>query len=66
MGGWGLKNLPFFQRALSANTLWRILMKPGLWSKVIKAKYFPQIRFISGSDRLLRDTLKVLILGKIC
>ena len=26
-----------------ANTLWRILMKPGLWSKVIKAKYFPQI-----------------------
>jgi hypothetical protein len=43
MGGWGLRNLPFFYRALSANTLWRILMKPGLWSKVIKAKYFPHL-----------------------
>jgi hypothetical protein len=43
MGGWGLKNLSFFNRALLANTLWRILMKPGIWSKVIKAKYFPQL-----------------------
>jgi hypothetical protein len=43
MGGWGLRNLPFFYRALSANTFWRILMKPGLWSKVIKAKYFPNL-----------------------
>jgi hypothetical protein len=39
MGGWGLKNLPLFYRALSTNTLWRILTKPGLWSRVIKAKY---------------------------
>jgi ribonuclease HI len=43
MGGWGLRNLPFFYRALSANTLWRILMKPGFWNKVIKAKYFPHL-----------------------
>jgi exonuclease III len=74
MGGWGLKNLPFFQRALLANTLWRILMKPGLWSKVIKAKYFPQIpvhlwlrsttgRRIEGSHtwRNLLTTLPIIL-----
>jgi hypothetical protein len=43
MGGWGLKNLPLFYKALSANTLWRILTKPGLWSRVIKAKYLHQL-----------------------
>jgi hypothetical protein len=43
MGGWGLRNLPFFNRALLANTLWRIIMKTGIWSKVIKAKYFSQL-----------------------
>jgi hypothetical protein len=43
MGGWGLRNLPFFHRALSANTLWRILMKPGIWNRVIKAKYYPHL-----------------------
>jgi hypothetical protein len=39
MGGWGLKNLPLFHKALSTNTFWRLLTKPGLWSNVIKAKY---------------------------
>jgi hypothetical protein len=43
MGGWGLRNLLFFYRVISANTLWRILMSPGLWSKVIKDKYFPHL-----------------------
>jgi hypothetical protein len=55
MGGWGLRNLPFFNRALLANTLWRIIMKPGIWSKVIKAKYFPQLPVLfwlrSASER---------------
>jgi len=55
MGGWGLKNLPLFYKALTANTLWRILTKPGLWNRVISAKYLHQIpvhlwiRFASGS-----------------
>jgi hypothetical protein len=41
LGGWGLRHLPIFHRALLANTFWRILMKPGLWNSVIKAKYYP-------------------------
>jgi hypothetical protein len=43
LGGWGLRHLPLFHRALSANTFWRILMKPSLWSAVIKAKYYPSL-----------------------
>jgi hypothetical protein len=43
LGGWGLRHLPLFHRALSANTFWRILSKPGLWSAVIKAKYFSSL-----------------------
>jgi hypothetical protein len=43
MGGWGLRNFPFFYRELSANTFSRVLMKLNLWSKVIKAKYFPHL-----------------------
>jgi ribonuclease HI len=39
MGGWGLKNLSLFHKALSTNTFWRLLTIPGLWSTVIKAKY---------------------------
>jgi ribonuclease HI len=61
MGGWGLRHLPFFYRALSANTFWRILMKPGLWSLVIKAKYFPSlpvhIWIRSASDRPNRGSI---------
>jgi hypothetical protein len=39
MGGWGLKHLSLFQKALSTNSFWRILTKPGLWNSVISAKY---------------------------
>jgi hypothetical protein len=39
MGGWGLKNLPLFQKALTTNTFWRILTRTGIWNSVITAKY---------------------------
>jgi len=40
-GGWGLRNIFIFYRALASNTLWRVLTKPGIWNKVTKDKYFP-------------------------
>jgi hypothetical protein len=39
-GGWGFKHLNWFNKALAANTLWRCLMKDGLWHRVIMDKYF--------------------------
>jgi hypothetical protein len=40
-GGWGLRNLLCFSRAMAANTLWRDLMHDGLWHRVLKSKYLP-------------------------
>jgi hypothetical protein len=40
-GGWGLRNIFHFNRALAANSLWRVLTKQGIWHKVIKDKYLP-------------------------
>jgi hypothetical protein len=41
LGGWGLKNPFLFNRALAANSLWRVLMEDGIWHCVIKDKYLP-------------------------
>jgi hypothetical protein len=34
-GGWGFRNLGFFNLALNANTLWRVLTQEGIWHRVI-------------------------------
>lgn len=38
-GGWGLKNLFFFNQALCAKSLWRVLFSRGFCHKVIRSKY---------------------------
>jgi hypothetical protein len=38
-GGWGIKNIFYFGKALLAKSLWRSLMIPGLWHEVILKKY---------------------------
>jgi hypothetical protein len=40
-GGWGLRNIFDFNRALAANTLWWVLMRDKIWHKVIKDKHLP-------------------------
>jgi hypothetical protein len=47
LGGWGIQNIFVFYRALATNTLWRALMKPGIWHRVIKEKYFPHVPVIT-------------------
>jgi hypothetical protein len=39
LGGWGFLNLPLFNLALNASTLWRVLAQPSIWQQVIKEKY---------------------------
>jgi hypothetical protein len=40
-GGWGLRNIFLFSRSLATNTMWRAIMKMGIWQSVLKDKYFP-------------------------
>jgi hypothetical protein len=40
-GGWGFCNIFHFNKALAANTLWRVLTRDGIWHNVIKDKYLP-------------------------
>jgi hypothetical protein len=42
-GGWGIKNLVFFNKALAEKSLWRGLSTEGIWKKVIKDKYLPYV-----------------------
>jgi hypothetical protein len=39
LGGWGIRNIYLFNNALVENSLWCVLMKHGVWNKVIKEKY---------------------------
>jgi hypothetical protein len=39
MGGWGIKNIYSFGKALAAKSLWRCLMTQGLWHEVVVKKY---------------------------
>jgi hypothetical protein len=40
-GGWGLRNLFDFNKDLTENSLWRVLMCDCIWNKVIIDKYLP-------------------------
>jgi hypothetical protein len=46
-GGWGIRNIYCFSRALAAKSLWRGLMHPEIWQRVLKDKYFPNLSVIS-------------------
>ena len=41
-GGWGIKNLDLFCKALAAKSLWRLVENPDmLWGRTLREKYFP-------------------------
>jgi len=42
LGGWGLKNIFLFSKALAAKGGWRLLKTNSLWTRVIKQKYLPE------------------------
>jgi hypothetical protein len=73
-GGWGLRNIFIFYRAFGSNTMWRALMKHGIWQRVLKDKYFlhvsvltwlrsaePVHPFGSQTWKNLRNTLPIIL-----
>jgi hypothetical protein len=67
VGGWGLRNLFLFNKALATNTLWRVLTKTGIWHTVIKDKYLPYVsvatwfRSVSSSQVSASQTWKIFL-----
>jgi hypothetical protein len=41
IGGCVIRNIHVFSQTLASNNVWRIIDGLGLWSQVIKEKYFP-------------------------
>ena len=46
LGGWGLKDIFLFSKALAAKGGWRLLKSNSLWSRVIKQKYLPNVSLL--------------------
>lgn len=49
-GGWGLKDLVSFGRALLMKSLWRGIMTKGIWSEILRYKYLKE----KGMEDLLK------------
>ena len=43
LGGWGLKNISYFGKALATKSIWRDLFGTGLWSSLIYEKYLKHV-----------------------
>jgi len=39
LGGWGIKDLHFFAKALAAKMGWKIIKSESLWKEVVYYKY---------------------------
>lgn len=57
LGGWGIRNIFLFNSALVTNSVWCVLTKDGVWSKVIKDKYIPHCSIVTW----LRSTTSTVL-----
>jgi hypothetical protein len=48
IGGWGLRNIFFFSRALATKTVWRLIHGASLWAQATKEKYFLENQLCIG------------------
>jgi hypothetical protein len=46
LGGWGLKDIHPFARALASQNLWRLSQGNSLWSRVLHSKYFANLSIV--------------------
>jgi len=46
-GGWGIRDLDLFNKALAAKSMWRALFHKQLWSALMRNKYLKGIEVVS-------------------
>jgi hypothetical protein len=51
LGGWGLKNIFLFSKALAAKSVWRLISTKNLWTKVVLLKYVAPLSLLEWLRR---------------
>jgi hypothetical protein len=60
IGGWGLKDIFLFSKALVEKNVWSPIQEAGLWAQATKAKKFLKIQLWIRYEILLRKCKMVL------
>jgi hypothetical protein len=63
-GGWGLKNIHRFSKALAAKVGWRLITTKSLWIKVVTQKYICLNFVEEWIRRPIKDALNCTIIWK--
>jgi hypothetical protein len=64
-GGWGLKNVLKFSKALAAKNIRRLLQKHGLWCKVVGMKYISPDKIDDWLRKPVKSLQNVSIIWKV-
>jgi hypothetical protein len=64
-GGWGLKNIFLFSKALVAKNVWRLIQGSGLWAQVIKDKYISPESIEEWVRKPIRHSHNASIIWKV-
>jgi hypothetical protein len=64
LGGWGLKNIHFFSKALAAKIGWRLITTSSLWTRLITQKYISPRSVQDWIRNPIKDTRNCSIIWK--
>jgi len=65
LGGWGLKNIFYFSKALAAKSVWRLITTDSIWNKVISKKYISPDSMEEWIIRPTKETSNCSIIWKV-
>jgi hypothetical protein len=64
LGGWGLKNIFFFSKALAEKCSWRLIKTSSLWTQVIHQKYIAPLSILDWVRSLNKSSAGASIIWK--
>ena len=65
LGGWGLKNIYNFSKALVEKVGWRLINTTSLWTKVVWQKYIAPLSVIYWIQDLVRQGAGISVVWKV-
>jgi len=64
LGGWGLKNIFLFSKALAAKCSWRLVNSSSLWTRVIQQKYIDPLSTLEWIRNPIKSVSSISIIWK--